>query len=646
MILIHHHRDNMREFSRNVLQLKKSGVENDPLLKILDFAKQEARMKEEGFKKTKDERFYTKTYIDPEIMTPEEKQEYESGAFDNVDENEFESWMKKLEKEERIMSRAHDESFLNDTIPREMKQLSFSDLLDEAEQYLVHGKPIPFFNRLADHIPRGQREDIFKRPDYSHFKNNPPTMKDAQEMVKFGDEKSDLMEEKKQEVFRKKDGKIDYVKTERSMYYQPASKNLSVFSSQQESSGDDMGSTEEAFEYDTPDDYERVRVPDDAFSAYHYFRNEVYLRRLDYPKSREEEEEEISEFFIEAYHDKNAPKSYGDDTLVKEFLLKRYGKFDKTIASLDVGQNTATPITALNKLFEIKDDLMNAQKHKEDRKSEIILDHIHNLNRIVLAKGQIEAKFEYNPSTGRMERKKRIIEEDIIYEPIKNEDLSEEYKSNHVKHMKRSKQKFMAETEDEIDEEMMNQYMKDLESDNMYEDEATTEEILLSRLMRKVNPNKEDVETFTESELLQLQELVNEYKDEFTKLASRKRRKSYTPRAPTLEMFLPSDSELETAIEDEFGVSYDQFSQILEENPQLQQLMAQVSHDADFGFRALSQAIVDMGGTQKVEEKLNENSKVNRSFEEWMKVFRSDSAMRKPMSELLEMYSGNFKNKK
>nr|CAG4710590.1 unnamed protein product [Naegleria fowleri] len=111
-------------------------------------------------------------------------------------------------------------------------------------------------------------------------------------------------------------------------------------------------------------------------------------------------------------------------------------------------------------------------------------------------------------------------------------------------------------------------------------------------------------------------------------------------------MFLPSDSELETAIEDEFGVSYDQFSQILEENPQLQQLMAQVSHDADFGFRALSQAIVDMGGTQKVEEKLNENSKVNRSFEEWMKVFRSDSAMRKPMSELLEMYSGNFKNKK
>ncbi|KAG2377444.1 hypothetical protein C9374_009355 [Naegleria lovaniensis] len=644
-VLVHHHQqsDHRREFSRNVLALKKSGVENDPLLKMLDFAKQEVRMKEDGFKKTKDGRFYTKTYIDPEMMTPDEKQEYESGTFDDVNEQDFESWMKKMEKEERVMSRSHDESFLNDTIPGEMKDFSFSDLLDEAEQYLIHGKPIPFFNRLADHVPRGEREDIFKRTDYSHLKDNPPTMKDVQQMVKFT-EMGSVNNDEKKDVFRKKDGKIDYVKTERRMYYQASKKSTIENFSEVEHDEEEPGDVdEEKMEYDTPEDFERIKVPDDAFSAYHYFRNEVYLRKVDYPKSREEEEQEISEFFIEAYHDPHAPKSYNDDTEVKEFLLKKYNSFDKALATLETGQSNATPLTAVNRLFEIKEELLKNQKKKKDRKADQILDRITQLNRVVLAKGQMDAKFEYDPSTGRVERKKRIVEQDVMYEPIKSEDISEENKKSNAK---LPKAELIGDTEDDIDEEIMTQYMKDLESGETYEEEATTEEILLSRLMRQVNPNKLDVENFTESELRRLQELVHENKDKFAKLSSRKRRRSYTPRAPTMDMFLPSDSELEKAIEKEFGITYEQFNRAVEENPQYAQIMGQLGHDADFAFRALSQAIVEMGGTQKIEEKLNEESKVNRSFGEWMNVFKSDPAMaNKSFEEIVQEYSKKFKKK-
>ena len=606
------------QFSTSTNTRKSSSIDNDPLLKILDFAKQE-KLKEDGFKKTKDGRFFTKTYIDPEMMTEDERDEFQNRGIEFEDENEFDKWMKNLEKEERVLQRKADEAFLQTDLPSSMKSFSFSELLDEAEQYLIHGKPIPHFNTLPSHIPLGEKEDLHQRPDFSHFKSQPPTLKDIRETVQFTesneeeDSSPSSVKQRKKEMIRKSDGKIDHVQSERNMYYQ-APKTQSTTQPQEKQ--------QTPVEYSTPDDYERIRVPEDAYSAYYYFRNEVYIRGLDVPRTKEEEDEEIADFFIEAYSNQNSVQHYLDDPLVKQQLLKHYDKFDKVVDQITVDQ-MPTPASVLTKALDITEASDN-QKLKREKSNDKFFDHLSELNRKLHAKGEVVYKFQYNPTTKRIERTRSVIDEDKSLEPIQEKDLNTEDVEKEEPIVDYDKEGL-----NQLEIEMLDQYFKDMEaeqSNRSYRDEASTEEILLSRLMKRVNPKKDDIEEFSETELLELQKLVKQNKHKFAELE----RKSGTvkePLPPSKNMFMPSQDELERSFKEDFGVNIGEFQELIEQYPQLGNLMENMQGDSEFIFNSLSQYIVENGGIQKLEHDFNDKSKVNRSFKEWVKVKRESSGL-------------------
>ena len=605
-----HQLQQTRSFTTS-LSPRKNGVENDPLLKLLDFAKQDSRLKEEGFKKTKDGRFYAKTFIDPELMTEEERKQVESGSLDDVDEESFDAWLKQMDKEERRAQKESDEAFIHSDISSSIKSYSFSELLDEAEQYLLNGKPIPHFNTLSSHIPYGQKEDIYKRPDYSHFKNEPPTMKDIRQTIRFHEQI--VEDEKEQNAKQKQPNKpTNFAKNERSMYYQDPNK----VKQQEESES-------EQTEVETIEDYERIKIPEDAYSAYFYFRNEVYLRRLDAPKTREEEEDEIADFFIESYSEDGSPAHYLDDPTVKDYLVKQYGKFDKMLDKLTM-KDMPTPVSIMTQALDIRSSLETKsdviKKEKREKKHEQVLDYIGQVNRTIHLKGQIEYKFDFNPKTKRIERRRVEVLETQVKEPVKKQDLQQEV----VEEERKTKKE---EVEEDEDSEMMKQYFEDVEqeeSSKKYVAEPNTEEILLRRLMKMVNAEKDDIENFTESELMSLQELVEKNKNKFSELAKRQRSKSTKPIAPTEEMFLPDDDEIESTIRREFGCSVTELQEVLKKNPQLAKMLKSLQHDADFAFGAFKEFVVQSGGVQKLEEKLNDKSKVNRSFTEWLKYKRNN----------------------
>ncbi|KAL9645608.1 hypothetical protein ABK040_000670 [Willaertia magna] len=608
---------NIHQYQSNNNNNKKT---KDPILKFLQYStKQEAELKEQGYKKSKSGRFFSKTYIDPEYMTKEEADLLENE--EPGDEENIKKYLKEMEKEEKKLQKQLDIEFLESTLPSNLKGYSFSELLDEAEDYLLRGKTIPQFTPLADHINEGEQEDVFKRTDFSSFKTKPPTIGEVESILQFTDEHS---KEEEQNIKKKKpiSKSSEYYKNlEKSGYYKSSRK--------QEEEIKQTETTVEEEEEQTPE-YERFKVPDDAFFTYMNFRNEVYLELVDYPNSEEAENEEIIDFYIDTYPEE--AKHYLTDPVVKQFLMKQYDRFEKLLDQHTLSDNIPTPMKAFGTALELR-ELSKKEANERKKETDRFYDYFYTLNRTKYVPGEVIYTFEKDSSSNRVIRRRINKEEKEVIEPIVDEQLDTD-KTKSTTTIDELINEYMEGMEDY---EALDEYDAEEEETEEIKDEydLTPEEMLMKDLMTQVNPRKKDIDDFDVDELLKLQELTEKNKGklmQYIKSSKAKKKKM----VPEPEWFInESQDEMEHIVKTELGVSTKELEDLVRDNPQINVLMESLQKDAMKAYKAFSAQIVNSGGVDAIVGKLNEKSKTNRSFKEWVRYAKTRAGSRDDTSETI-----------